>query len=101
MNYEHIVIYLKANGQLNAARSLSVRWEELNEQVARWEKEFPDESNKCLVKVWGDSTRKKIPILFGKKGRLELIPINRNSPNKKLLTLPKNSFEIIPNGFFV
>ena len=101
MNYEHIVIYLKANGQLNAARSLSVRWEELNEQVARWKKEFPDESNKCLVKVWGDSTRKKIPILFGKKGRLELIPINRNSPNKKLLTLPKNSFEIIPNGFFV
>ena len=74
-------------------------WEELNEQVARWKKRVSGKKAiNAWSKVWGDSTRKKIPILFGKKGLLELIPINRNNPKIKFIILTKNSFEIIPNG---
>lgn len=85
---------MKAKEQIEGVVAKHFKWERMSEIIGDWKKDFPQESDMLCKEIWGNEQNKKIPILYGKKGKLKVI---NPSKIKNFSFLPTE--EVLSSGY--
>lgn len=87
---------MKSQGQIEGVAAKHFKWERMSEDIGEWKKKYPQESDLLWKEIWGNKNIKKIPILYGKKGKLQMInPLRLNY----FSSLPGEYPEVLPAHF--